>query len=55
MEIENIKKNQPELKSTISEMKNTLKGVNMRLDEKEDPISNLDDKVVENTQLEQQK
>ena len=35
-------------------MKNTLKGINSRLDEAENWISILKDKVVENTQSEQQ-
>ena len=36
-------------------MKNTLDEINSRLDEEQDRIRNLDDKVVENTQSEQQK
>ena len=47
-EVENKKKNQPE-------MKNTLDGINSRSDEAENPISDLEDKVLENIQLEQQK
>ena len=42
------------MKGTISEMKNTLEGINSRLDQTEDQISDLGDKVSENTQLEQQ-
>ena len=34
---------------------NKLEGINSRLDEAEDQISNLEDKVEENTQAEQQK
>lgn len=47
-EIEIIKKKQ-------SEIKNTLDGINSRLDEANDQTSNLEVKVVENTQLKQQK
>ena len=36
-------------------MKNTLEGFNSRLDEAEDQISKVEDKVAENTQTEQQK
>ena len=36
-------------------MKNTSEGLNIRLDEAEDQISNLNDKVAENFQSEQQK
>lgn len=32
-ETEIIKNNQPEMKSTITEMKNRLKGINSRLDD----------------------
>ena len=36
-------------------MKNTLSGINSRLDKAEDQVSNLEDKLEENTQSEQQK
>ena len=36
-------------------MKNTLEGINSRLDEAEGSVSDLEYKVAENTQLEQQK
>ena len=36
-------------------MKNTLDGINSRLDKAEDQISNLEDNVAENTQSEEQK
>ena len=42
------------MKSTICEMKNTVRGINW-LDEAEDQTSDLEDKVAENTQSEQQK
>ena len=35
-------------------MKNNIGGINSRLDEEEDQISDLEDKVEENTQSEQQ-
>ena len=53
--IENIKKNQSEVKNTITEMKNILGGFNSRLDDAEEQISNLEDRIVEITQLEQKK
>ena len=37
------------MKNAISEIKNTLEGINSRLDEAEDFISDLEDKVEENT------
>ena len=43
------------MKNTISERKNTLEGINSRLNEAEDLISNLKDKVVVNTKSKQQK
>ena len=38
----------------VSEIKNILEGINRILDEVEDRIGYLEDKVAENTQLEQQ-
>ena len=55
MEIENIKKNQSEMKTTITEMKNILQGINSKVDEAEDQIREMGDKEAENTQSEQQK
>ena len=46
-ELENIIKNQPELKNTITEMKSSLKGSKNILGDTEEWISNLEDKVVE--------
>ena len=43
------------MKNSISDMKNTLEGINSRLDEAEDQISNLVGKIAENTQSEHQK
>lgn len=42
-ELENIKKNQEELKDTITEMKNTPKGNNSSLHDTEEHISDLKD------------
>ena len=41
------------MKNTISEMKSILEGIN-RVDETKDWISNIEDRVAEDTQLEQQ-
>ena len=41
------------MKNSIIEIKNTLEGINSRL-EKEEQISNLEDKVMENNQSEQE-
>ena len=43
------------MKTTITKMKTTSEGINSRVDEAEDRITNLDDKVLENTQSKQQK
>ena len=40
---------------TISELKNTAEGIKSRVDEAEDPISELKDKVGKNSQKEQEK
>ena len=48
-------KSQTELSSTITEVKNSLKGVNSRLDDTEEQISKLEDRVVEITEAEQKK
>ena len=41
------------MKNTLTEMKSPLGGINSRLDEAENWISELEDKVAENTPLEQ--
>ena len=43
------------MKTTISELKNTGEGIKSRLDEAEDQISKLQEKVEKNTQKEQEK
>ena len=51
-EIETIRK-QPKIKNTITEMKkNTLEEISNKLDKAEHQISDLKDKIVENTQSE---
>ena len=52
----NIKKSQSkELKNTVTEMTNALEVINRRWEDAEDWISDLEDTVVEITQLEWQK
>ena len=53
--IENIKKNQLELKNMITEMKNTPGWIKSKLEDEEEWISDLEDRVMESTQVEQQK
>ena len=50
-EIERAKKNQSELKNTITEIKKkkTVEGTNNRLEDAEECISDLEDKVMEIT------
>ena len=43
------------MKNTITEMKNTLKEINSRLGYTEEHISDLEDRIIEITQSEQQK
>ena len=40
LQTENIKKNQTELKSTIIEIKNILEGINSRLDDQTNTLTN---------------
>ena len=54
-ELENIKNNKSEIKNTITKMKNTLEGINLRLVDAEEHISDLIDKIMVITQTEQQK
>ena len=53
-ELENVRKNESELKDTITEIKNTLEGTSSRSDDTEQ-ISDLEDRIVEITQSYQQK
>ena len=43
------------MKNTITEMKNTLEGINSRLNDTEKQISKQEDRVVEITDAEQKK
>ena len=52
--VENIKKNQSGMKNTITEMEIKLEGINRRLHEEQDQISDLEDKASENTHSEQE-
>ena len=47
-DIETIKKNQSDIKIEISERNNILEGINNRLDETEEWINDLKDKVKKN-------
>ena len=44
-EVKNIKKNQLDLKTITTEMKNTLAGINSRLEDADEWISNLEDRL----------
>ena len=46
---ETMKKDQSEIKNAISEINNTPEGINSRLDEGQDQITILEDKVEKNT------
>lgn len=58
-ELENIKKQkqkkQSELNNVITEMKNTLEVIVSRLDDREELLTDLEDKLMEITQLKQQR
>ena len=54
-DVEELKRNQATMKTTINEIKNTLDGINSRITEAEERISDLEDKMVEITTAEQDK
>ena len=54
-ELQNTKKNKTEFKNTKTEMKDTLKGINSRLGDTEECISDLGDRIMEITQSKQEK
>ena len=54
-ELENIKKNQTKLKNILTEMKDTLEGINSRLDDTVEWISKIEERAAEITQSEQKK
>ena len=53
--LENIRKNQSKLRNIITEMKNTPKGINSRLDDTVEWISRIEERAAEITQHEQKK
>ena len=55
--LEHMKKNQSEVKNTITKMKkkNILEGINSRLGDTEERISDLEDRMIETPQSEQWK
>ena len=52
-ELENIKNNQTDREDTITEMKNTLEGINCRLNDTEELINTVEDRMVDITEAEQ--
>ena len=54
-ELENIKKNQSEMKNTILEIKNSLEGLKSRVEDTEEWISELDERLEEITEAERLK
>ena len=48
-DIETIHKNQSEIKIAISEIKNSLEGINSSLDEEDNQISALEDNMIVST------
>ena len=53
--LQNIRKKQTELKNTMTEIKKYIEGINIRLDDTKQQISELEDRVVEITQAEEDK
>ena len=54
-DVKELKRNQATMKNTINEIKNTLEGINSRITEAEEWISDLEDKIVLITTAEQNK
>ena len=54
-DLEELKNNQTEMNNTITEMKNVLEGINSRKTEAEEQISDLKDRMLEFTPVEQNK
>ena len=52
-DLKELKNKQTEMNNTINEMKNTLEGINSRITEAEEWISDLEDRMVEFTAVEQ--
>ena len=53
--LEGLKNKHTEMNSTITKIKNTLEGTNSRITEAEEQISDLEDRMVEFTAMEQNK
>ena len=54
-DLEELKNKQTEMTNTITEMRNTLEGINSRITEAEEQKSDLEDRMVEFTAMEQNK
>ena len=54
-DVEELKRNQAMMKNTINEMKNTLEGISSRITMAEEQISDLEDRKVGITAMEQNK
>ena len=54
-DLEDLKNTQTEMNNTVTEMKNTLEGINTRITEAEEWISDLEDRMVDFTAMEQNK
>ena len=54
-DLQELKNKQTERNNTITEMKTTLEGINSRITEAEEGISDLEDRMVEFTAVEQTK
>ena len=54
-DLEELKSKQTMMNNTINEIKNSLEGINIRITEAEEWISDLEDKTVEMTTAEQNK
>ena len=54
-ELDNTKDNQTKLKKITTDMKNTLEGINIRLNEMEEWINELEDRILEVTATKQEK
>ena len=54
-DLEELKNKQTEVNNSITKMKNTLEGINSRKIEAEERISDLEDRMVEFTAVEQNK
>ena len=54
-DLQELKSKQTMMSNTINEMKNSLEGINRRITEAEERISDLEDKILEITTSEQNK